>query len=49
MARKKTERKPKNIGEAVGFVNLLSNEKVDFVLGIVVLAYFFAIAPMLGL
>ena len=37
MARKKTERKPKNIGEAVGFVNLLSNEKVDFILGIVVL------------
>lgn len=37
MAKKKNENKPKNIGEAVGFVNLLSNEKVDFVLGLIVL------------
>ena len=36
MARKKAANKPKNIGEAMGFVNLLSNEKVDFILGLIV-------------
>ncbi len=39
MAKKKTEKKPKSIGEAVGFVNLLSNEKVDFILGLLVLCF----------
>ena len=34
MAKKKTEKKPKSMGEAVGFVNILSNEKVDFILGL---------------
>ena len=31
--RKKPERKPKNVGEAVGFQNIFSNEKTDFLLG----------------
>lgn len=35
MARKKTERKPKNFGEAIGFKNIFSNEKTDFLLGLV--------------
>ncbi len=39
MAKKKTEKKPKSMGEAVGFVNLLSNEKVDFILGLLVLCF----------
>lgn len=38
MARKKAENKPKNIGEAIGLKNVLSNEKTDFVLGVVLLA-----------
>lgn len=33
--RKKPERKPKNVGEAVGFQNILSNEKTDFLLGVI--------------
>lgn len=37
MARHKSERKPKNIGEAVGFRNILSSEKTDFLLGLVLL------------
>ncbi len=37
MARKKSERKPKNLGEAVGFKNIFSNEKIDFLLGIVLI------------
>lgn len=37
MARKKSERKPKNLGEAVGFKNIFSNEKTDFLLGFVLL------------
>ena len=39
MAKKKTEKKPKSMGEAVGFVNILSNEKVDFILGLLVLCF----------
>lgn len=35
MARKPKEKKPKNVAEAVGFKNPLSNEKTDFLLGIV--------------
>ena len=35
--RKKPERKPKNVGEAVGFQNILSNEKTDFLLGVILL------------
>ena len=38
MARKKAENKPKNISEAIGLKNVLSNEKTDFVLGVVLLA-----------
>ena len=30
MVKKKSNRKPKNIGEAVGFRNVFSNEKTDF-------------------
>lgn len=37
MAKKKTERKPKSMGEAIGFKNILSNEKTDFVLGVFLL------------
>lgn len=37
MARKKTSRTPKNLGEAVGFQNIFSNEKTDFFLGIILL------------
>ncbi len=35
MAKKKTSRKPKNLGEAVGFQNIFNNEKTDFFLGII--------------
>jgi S-DNA-T family DNA segregation ATPase FtsK/SpoIIIE len=35
MARKKTEQKPKNFVEAVGFKNMLSNEKVNFLMGLI--------------
>ena len=38
MARKKTERKPKSVGEAVGFNNIFSNEKIDFILGLLLMA-----------
>jgi S-DNA-T family DNA segregation ATPase FtsK/SpoIIIE len=38
MARKKSERKPKNLGEAVGFKNIISNEKTDFILGFVLIS-----------
>lgn len=38
MARKKTERKPKSVGEAVGFNNIFSNEKTDFILGLLLMA-----------
>lgn len=37
MTRKKSERKPKNLGEAVGFKNIFSNEKTDFLLGVVLI------------
>ena len=37
MAKKKTERKPKSMGEAIGFKNIFSNEKTDFVLGVFLL------------
>jgi len=46
MAKKKAERKPKNVGQAVGFQNILSNEKTDFVLGLILIgiAIFITIA-----
>ena len=46
MAKKKADRKPKNVGQAVGFQNILSNEKSDFVLGIILIcvAIFITIA-----
>lgn len=46
MAKKKTERKPKNVGQAVGFQNILSNEKTDFILGLILvgLAIYLTIA-----
>lgn len=46
MARKKATKKPKNAAEAVGFQNILSNEKTDFVLGgiLILLAIFVIIA-----
>jgi DNA translocase ftsK len=37
MVKKKSNRKPKNIGEAVGFRNVFSNEKTDFLLGVILL------------
>jgi len=37
MARKKSSRKPKNFGEAVGFQNIFNSEKTDFMLGILLL------------
>ena len=37
MARKKAERKPKSLGEAVGLKNIFNNEKSDFLLGIILL------------
>ena len=37
MVRKKSERKPKTIGEAIGFKNIFSNEKINFLLGLVLL------------
>ncbi|WP_027444521.1 FtsK/SpoIIIE family DNA translocase [Segatella baroniae] len=37
MARKKTDRKPKNLGQAVGFQNIISNEKTDFLFGVILL------------
>ena len=37
MARKKSERKPKSLSEAVGFKNIFSNEKLDFILGVLLL------------
>lgn len=43
MARKKTEKLPKSLGAAVGFKNLFSNEKIDFLLGIVFLLLSFYI------
>lgn len=38
MARKKAERKPKNLGEAIGLTNIYRNEKPDFILGAIMLA-----------
>ena len=38
MARKKTERKPRSVGEAVGFSNIFSNEKTNFILGLLLMA-----------
>jgi len=37
MARKKSERKAKSFSEAVGFKNIFSNEKLDFILGVLLL------------
>ncbi|MBP8936373.1 MAG: DNA translocase FtsK 4TM domain-containing protein, partial [Prevotella sp.] len=37
MTRKKSDRKPKNIGEAVGFRNIFNSEKTDFLIGLVLL------------
>lgn len=35
--RKKPAQKPKTVGEAVGFQNILNNEKTDFLLGVILL------------
>ena len=49
MAKKKAERKPKNLKEATGFHHILNNEKLDFVLGIVlILAAIYAIIAMVS-
>lgn len=37
MVKKKSERKPKNIMEAVGFQNIFNSEKTDFLLGLIIL------------
>ncbi len=39
MARKKTERKATSFNEAVGFKNMFNNEKVNFILGLVLLLF----------
>ena len=39
MARKKTERKASPFNEAVGFKNMFNNEKVNFILGLVLLLF----------
>ncbi len=38
MVKKKTNKKSKNIKEAIGLQNILSNEKTDFLLGIILFA-----------
>ncbi len=38
MARKKSERKPKNFGDAVGFRHIFESETTDFFLGLVIIA-----------
>ena len=38
MAKKKAEKKPKNLKEATGFHHIFDNEKLDFVLGILLIA-----------
>ena len=49
MAKKKAERKPKNLKEATGFHHLLNNEKLNFVLGIVlILLAIYAIFAMVS-
>lgn len=35
MAKRKSERKPKNIGEAIGIQNIFNSEKTDFLIGLV--------------
>lgn len=37
MARRKSERKPASLGEAVGFKNIFNNEKINFILGAILL------------
>jgi len=37
MAKNKPERKPKNLSEAVGFKDIINNEKADFLLGVILL------------
>jgi len=46
MVKRKTERKPKSLSEAVGFQNIFNSEKTDFLLGIllVILAIYIATA-----
>lgn len=34
MAKKKVDKKPKNISEAMGLQNIINNEKVDFIIGL---------------
>lgn len=34
MAKKKVDKKPQNISEAIGLQNIINNEKVDFVIGL---------------
>ena len=41
MARKKSERKPKTFGEAVGFRHIFESETTDFFLGFILLALYF--------
>lgn len=35
MVKRKSERKPQNIGEAIGFQNIFNSEKTDFLLGLI--------------
>lgn len=39
MVRKKTERKPKSLGEAVGFKNIFQNDKANFIIGVTLLLF----------
>ncbi|EFC71866.1 hypothetical protein [Prevotella sp. oral taxon 299] len=37
MAKKKVDKKPQNISEAIGLQNIVNNEKVDFIIGLFLL------------
>lgn len=39
MAKKKTERKPKNINEAIGLSSILKSERTDFLLGMITVVF----------
>ena len=39
MAKKKTERKPSNIREAIGLARFLKSERADFLFGLLIIAF----------
>lgn len=49
MVKRKTERKPRNLGEAIGFQNIFNSEKTDFLLGIIlVIAAIYLVTAMVS-